>query len=260
MEKNFSYVPEFCPSCGEKLITKGVDLICLNENCGKQAYFRVEHFLHRMGTENITYKTLMKLGLDTIEKCYEIDEWEIASIDGFGMKRAQQIVDEIQKTLYTTPDKFIAALGIPGIGRTLGKTMSDRFNIDMDNFFLFTKERSDFIGISGMGDILVDNIMENRSKYVDLYNFLLEKGMRFEEGEEKMLSGKQFCLTGKGTMGRKELQDLIMSKGGIVKSSVTKSTDFLVSADPESNSSKTKKAKKYGTEIISYEKLMEILK
>jgi len=259
MSENFEYVPSICPSCEQNLEWKGVDLICNNPECSNMLYYKVEHFLHKMGTENITYKTLMKLGLDTVEKCYEIDEWEIASIDGFGVKRAQQVVDEIQNTLITTPEKFIASLGMPGIGKTLGKIMSTKFDIDIHNFFLFYKFYDDFIEIDGIGEILAKNIMDNRMKYFDLFMFLLEKGMTFENTGSNELEGKQFCLTGKGDVGRNELLNMISSKGGLIKG-ISKKTDYLVTADPESQSSKAKKARKYGVKIISYNELMEILK
>ena len=253
-----SSIPSICPSCNGPLISEGVDLICNNPECYGMLYYKVEHFLHKMGTENITYKTLMKLGLGTIEKCYEIDEWEIASIDGFGVKRAQQVVDEIQNTLITTPEKFIASLGIPGVGKTLAKAMCDVFDIDIDNFFLFNSSYEDFIDIDGIGEIIANNIIETRMNYFSLFMFLLEKGMKFESTGSNELEGKQFCLTGKGDIGRSELGDMITSKGGVIKG-ISKGIDYLVTADPESQSGKAKKARKYGVKIISYSELIEIL-
>jgi DNA ligase (NAD+) len=248
---------DWCPSCEQYLTWKGVDLVCTNPNCGDQAYNKVEHFLRRMGAENITVKTLMKLGLDTVEKCYEIDEWEIATMDGFGVKRAQVVVDEIQGTLYTTPDKLISALGIPGIGRTISKTLCNIYEDCID--FLFKADKGDFLMLDGIGEVLATNIIEHREKYKDLVNFLYGKGLRFEKSEgEKMLDGKIFTLTGKGSMGRKEIQNLITKAGGMVKG-ISKKTDYLVTGDIESKSGKAKKARKYGIEIISYEILLEML-
>ena len=247
----------FCPSCEQRLTWKGVDLVCTNADCGDQAYNKVEHFLRRMGAENITVKTLMKLGLDTVEKCYEIDEWEIATMDGFGVKRAQVVVDEIQGTLYNTPDKLISALGIPGIGRTISRTLCNTYEDCVDFFFKAGKD--DFLELDGIGEVLATNIIEHREKYKDLVNFLYGVGLRFEKSEgEKMMDGKTLTLTGKGPMGRKEIQDLITKAGGMVKG-ISKKTDYLVTGDIESKSGKAKKAREYGVEIISYETLLEML-
>jgi len=94
--------------------------------------------------------------------------------------------------------------------------------------------------------------------YFSLFMFLLEKGMKFESTGSNELEGKQFCLTGKGDIGRNELAEMISSKGGVIKG-ISKGIDYLVTADPESQSGKAKKARKYGVKIISYNELMEIL-
>jgi len=243
-----------CPSCGRKIGWKGVDLVCTYPMCGEQVYYKVEHFLRRMGAENITYKTLMKLGLDTIQKCYEIDEWEIATIDGFGVKRAQQIVDEIQGTLHTTFDKVIAAYGIPGVGRSTGKAISDKYTCEE---FFDEMSYEDLLRIDGIGEVTAGKIADNILDFLEIVNYLFTKGMRFEE-TEKQFQGVQFTLTGKVPMTRGQLQSLISSKGGVVKG-ISKKTNYLVTADPESNSSKAKKARQYGIEIISYDELLKML-
>lgn len=248
-----------CPSCSNKTEWKGVDIVCTNPECVEQAYYKVEHFLRRMGAENITYKTLMKLGLDTIEKCYEIDEWEIASIDGFGVKRAQQIVNEIQGTLHTTFDKVIAAYGMPGVGRSVGKAIADRFSDPYEFFENATlRNMKNILEIDGIGEIIAKTIADNILDFYNYVEMLYLKGMTFEEGGKKMFDGVKFCLTGKGPMSRGALQTLITGVGGVVKG-ISKTTDYLVIADPESQSGKAKKAQQYGVKIISYEELIEML-
>ena len=51
---------------------------------------------------------------------------------------------------------------------------------------------------------------------------------------------------------------MIEKKGGSVRS-MSRSVDYLVAADPDSNSGKAKKAREYNIPIISYEELMEML-
>ena len=70
---------------------------------------------------------------------------------------------------------------------------------------------------------------------------------------ENTESRGQVCMTGKGPMGRKELQKIIEDRGYEFTSSVTKSTDILLCEDPEGTSSKLQKARKNGTQLISYE-------
>jgi DNA ligase (NAD+) len=91
-----------------------------------------------------------------------------------------------------------------------------------------------------------------------VYEYLLGKGLSFDVEENKKFVGQEFALTGKGPMGRKEITELIENNGGSVKS-VSKTTNYLVCEDPESNSGKLQKAKKYGTKIISYDELLKII-
>ena len=75
------------------------------------------------------------------------------------------------------------------------------------------------------------------------------------------LEGKQFVITGsvEHFANRKELQELIESKGGKVTGSVTAKTAYLINNDAASNSSKNKKAKELGVPIISEEEFLRML-
>jgi DNA ligase (NAD+) len=263
VKSKYVTMPNICPSCDHDLVMKGVDLVCPNDDCISRSFKRVEHFLRTMGAENITQKTLIKLGLDTIEKCYEIDEFEIASFDGFGVKRGRQIVAEIEKTLVTTPDRFIRALGIPHVGKTFSKSLYDYFRPQCENDDHFMEMAwnltpSKLMEIDGVGDVIANNYFKNIRMYGEgLFSFLLNKGLQWER-VSRSLAGLNFCMTGKGPFGRKELQLMIEKKGGAVRS-MSKSVDYLVAADRNSQSEKAKKARAYGIEIIDYNDLMEML-
>jgi len=59
--------------------------------------------------------------------------------------------------------------------------------------------------------------------------------------------------------GRKEIANDIAAAGGETHSSVGKTTDYLVQADPDKVSSKSKKATKLGVAIIGEEELEEMM-
>lgn len=247
-------IPIECPSCGNALFVRGVDLICNNDICDVSAYYKVEYFLRTLGAENISYKTLMKLGLNTIEDCYEIDEWEISSIEGFGVKRGEQIIGEIQSTLQTSPEKLLAAFGIPNISLITAQSIINKIG-SLEK--VFDSDASKFERIEGIGEKTAKYLVDHLPKYVKLYEFLKENGLTFEDRGDK-LKEKIFCLTGKGPMGRQNLINAIEGEGGLVKG-MSKSVDYLVCANKDSNSGKAKKAHKYGTKIITYDELMEMI-
>jgi DNA ligase (NAD+) len=75
------------------------------------------------------------------------------------------------------------------------------------------------------------------------------------------LKGKSFCFTGELTaMPRKEAQDAVLRNGGEIKSSVTKGLTYLVTNDPNSGSTKNKKAQALGTTIIGEVEFLKLIK
>lgn len=239
-----------CPSCDGDIQWSGVDLICSNINCEGSKTKKIAHFFKVLGAEYISETTVRNLGVETIEEMYELDEFDIANIDGFGMKKAEQIVNEIQKTLKTTPDKLLAAFSIPGISIENAKIVISKNN--WNNIFDIKEDDV------GLGPKTSKKLVDNINIYRPLYNFLLENGLSFKEIEHTNISGKIFALTGSMPMKRDYITRLIENKGGIVKT-VTKSTDYLVASDISSNSSKLKNATKYDIKIIDFDELMLML-
>lgn len=75
-----------------------------------------------------------------------------------------------------------------------------------------------------------------------------------EEGSELKidLRGKKVLFTGTGPYSRSALTAILKRNGAIVQKSVTKETDILILGDIESTSNKAKKARKYGTKMVTY--------
>ena len=251
-------IPLTCPSCDGDIAWKGVDLVCINEHCPSKTLKEVEFYLRNLGVENITSVTLEKLNVHYIEELYSLDEYEIAEIDGFGIKSGEMIVNEITKTMNTTEEKLLPALGISGVGKEMSKNLLKCFG-SIENIFAI--DQKELQACDGVGPKIAENIVKNVSRCEKLYDYLINNvGMKFTKEEGKMftLQDKKFTLTGKSDIGRKELQNMIEKQGGTV-SGISKTTNYLVTNDLESQSGKMKKAKAYGVPIISYEDLMEII-
>ena len=254
-----------CPACKSELVWEGVDLKCTNDGCWRKSYKELEHFLRSMGAENITEKTLMKLGIDHLEMLYEVDEWSISTIDGFGVKRAQQIVDEIQGTLFSTPEILLRSFGMKNIGKTASKEITKHLYriTDDDNAlmeYVFSLPYDELIKIDGIGDVTARTFVNEIGNHRDKYEFLKRMGLQFmNENTKGKLDGLKFALTGKGWLGRKEIQTLVEREGGEVKT-LSKSTNYLVkNAEDTRETSKYKKAMKYGVTVMSYDDLKDWL-
>lgn len=264
VKKTDPCIIEKCPSCYSDVSWKGVDIVCSNEDCVESVYKKIAYFLRKMGVENITEVTIRKLELTNIEDCYKITELDIASFDGFGINKGEQITNEIKKTLVNTPDKFIAALGISGVSDVIAKSIVDYYRgINTDDYMvmddIFNTDEFSLTSIDGIGEIIAENFVNEIKKYEGLLNFLYDMGLKWKTNVVTSITGKIFTLTGKGTFTRQEYHSIITNNGGIVKG-MSKNTHYLVAADTKTDSSKAKKARQYGVLIITYEDLINMLK
>ena len=75
------------------------------------------------------------------------------------------------------------------------------------------------------------------------------------------LEGKAFCITGKllHYPNRDALVADIEKNGGKVVSGVSAKTDYLITNDKDSGSSKNQKAAKFGTKIISEDEFLALI-
>lgn len=78
--------------------------------------------------------------------------------------------------------------------------------------------------------------------------------------EMDALGGLSFCFTGAMEYNRDDLERTVKAFGGQVRGSVSAKLDYLVQADENSTSTKSKKAKQLGVKIITPEKFFTLLK
>ena len=244
----------FCPSCNGLAVWEGVDLVCVNKDCSKMAIKKITHFFKTLGSEYMSEKTIEKLNVTTIEDMYELNELNMIQIDGIGIKKAEQIVYETQKTLKTEPEKLLAAFGIDSIGNTLSKEIMKQFTMD---------ELFDTIDINKLSFILgpktKEKFLNKINEYSQLYTFLKMRGLKFKEnGGGQMFEGKKFTLTGKAPLKRTLIVALIEKNGGTV-ASISKTTNYLITSDMDSQTGKMKNALEYGTKIMSYDELLSMM-
>jgi DNA ligase (NAD+) len=214
--------------------------------------------LRALGAEGISHKTLEKIGVGSILGLYEIDEFDIMEHDGFGIKRANQVFDIIQKTLRTDGASLLRAFGISGIGRTASKALVNHFgNIQA----VLVARQNELEEVDGIGPITASYIRYAQENCLNLIKQLERIGLQltYEEEVESEMTGMIFSMTGKLPMKRDLLVKLIESHGGVWKNSVTKKTHYLITNNPNSTSGKMKNANKYGTRVISFDDLMRMV-
>ena len=188
-----------------------------------------------------TIRQLYKKGIiRSVGDFYRVSEADLTGLEGFGEKKITNFLQQLEKVRELTAPELISRLGIPLVQqkalKKLGiQSMEDFQNFDDDSF------------VTGQNIIAWKKREENQL----LLNQLLS-AVSLKETDAGESRG-QVCMTGKGPLGRKELQKIIEERGYEFSSSVTKSTDILLCEDPEGGSSKLQKARKNGTALISYE-------
>ncbi len=269
-------IPKECPVCGHDTQIKndnGVkSLYCVNDQCLAKKIKSFTHFVSRnaMNMEGLSEATIEKLiakgYIKELADLYHLQNYkdEICSMEGFGEKSYQNLIDSMEKSRHTSQARFIYSLGIPNVGLSNAKLICKEYKNDFDKIRNLTFE--ELVGIPGIGDVIAQTIIaffakeENRIIIDDLLKEII-----FEKEEEPAggtkLEGKVFVITGSVNHfnNRDEVKEVIEKMGGKVTGSVTKNTDYLINNDNMSNSSKNKKAKELGIAIITEEEFLAII-
>lgn len=255
-----------CPKCGQPVVREGVDLVCNNEACGGQALQRIVRFVEVAEIEEVGKKNLQKFfdeGLIvTPADLYRLTKEQLLKLEKFGDRSADVVIENISKKKELPLDRFLTALGIEGLGKSVGGVLALKYqSLDV----IRKLNETELCSIEGFGSITAVQIVEGLAKNQDLINDLLTvvsiKATQVGTSDigSFCLTGKvEFELNGKKYDSRNEIESLIKSKGGSIKSAVSKDLTYLVCDEP-SNSSKFQKAIKLGVKIITGKDMVTIL-
>ena len=272
--------PTKCPVCGGATkIIKDNDtetLICTNPNCKGKLLGKLSHFVSKnaMNIEGLSEATLAKFIEEGYVKSF-IDLYQlktgfyndIVSLEGFSKKSTDKLMVAIEKSKFTTLDRFIYALCIPLIGKSASKTISKHFNGDFDLFseygWNFDYKLLDDFG-SAMSQSVTNYLEKSMNEIRELAGYMTFKQSDLKKSSDSKidLSGKIFVITGslETFKNRDAAKEKIESLGGKVVGSVSKKTNYLVNNDIDSTSGKNKKAKELGVPIITEKQLLEMIK
>jgi DNA ligase (NAD+) len=252
--------PKECPSCGEPIHRPEGEAAhrCFNPACPAQVVERIFHFASKggMDIEGMGGKLALQLAEKRLvvspADIYFLTKEDLLPLDLMADKRAQNLIDAIDRSKDRPLPNIIFALGIPGVGETAAVVLAERFGT-IDKLARVTADEVDEIG--GIGPILAESIVKffSDENTVQILNKLKEGGVKFvpyksERREVKAIAGKTFIITGTLSKPRDHFKKQIENAGGKVSSSVSKKTDFVLAG--ESAGSKLDKAKKLGIEII----------
>jgi len=257
-------MPDTCPVCSSelKLDDGNTSLWCENSACPAKLERRILHWLDRLevlGLGGSTVHALCEAGyVQSLPDMYFITQDQAAAATG-GARAGEKIIEAILGKNEIPLWRFLAGLGIHGLGRSTSKDVAKNFKT-LET--VRSKTAAEFIQLDGIGDTVGNSIVDGLVALSDEIDRLVDI-LDIEEVQDASgpLVGKSFCLTGALPSGTKRavMAGRIEAAGGESKSGVGKGLNYLVMADPNSTSSKAEKARKLGTECISEEQLEEMM-
>ena len=260
--------PKFCPSCGSELVEIGANLFCINTNhCKAQIVQRVVHYCSRnaMNIEGVSEQTALQfydnLNLRTVADIYSLTKEQLISLDKFKDKKAQNIINAIQKSKNVSLDKFIFSLGILNVGKKTALDLAKHFKT-LKN--LRNAKKEELLEINDVGEVVADSIIQffATEQNNDIISLLLNSGVSVQEQNNinsvGVFTNKICVLTGTlSKYTREEATVLIQNMGGSVSSSVSKNTDFVIYG--ENAGSKLGKAQQLGVKTIAESEFYDLL-
>lgn len=264
-EKKFT-MPKNCPACGSAL-AKGelVAYICPNKKCSAKNERYIEHFVSVFDIYEMGPKILRRFkdeGLITdAADIFTLSKEDIALLDRFGDKSAENIINEIKEKKKIPLSKFLWALGILHVGEETARDLAQTFST-LERVMSATRdELNDIENIGGavsesVYDFFNDKSNLNFIKKLKDNGVIVEKVVKAEKGK---LSGLIFVLTGTlSTMSRDIAKERILALGGKTATSVSKNTSFVIAG--EETGSKLSNAKKLGVKVLSEQAFLNMLK
>jgi NAD-dependent DNA ligase len=232
----------------------GVELVTLTET-DEQKLKKNISFFEILEADNVSEGVITQLwdaGYKTIKDILSLTTSDLEKIERFGKRKAKIVYDSIQKSVTNVSlSKLQHATGIfKGLGSKKLLLLED---------FVTKPTIDQVMAIEGFAEISAKSYIDS---YDEFFNFVKDLPITISEKVEVVktgndLDGKQFVFTG---VRRKDLEEVIVSRGGLIGGSVSKNTTHLVMKSKGSGSSKETKAISLGITILTVEELEDLLK
>ena len=268
-------LPKSCPCCHRPLEYKenGVDVRCTNESCPDVVIRTAQHFFSTIGVKGLSTTSMTKVyyalnydssitGLQLIaDLIHHPDQFDV-----LGIGNCKKITEDIKKKLSTVSlATLMAATNLfKGLGVIKISLVLDHFDIST-TYGLQGLLLMQITDVKGYDHTSADNFYNGVKPFIDFYESIKDYVETEEDLKEDVketttngrMVGQLVCFTG---FRNPEMERLIVSEGGKVKNSLTKSTTILVVKDSSVTTTKVQKAQSYGIRVVDEIELRELLK
>ena len=237
--------PTNCPACNSVLEFVGDQLFCQNNSCPAKSAKRLEHFAKTLKIRGLGPSTIDRLGLEDYQDIYSLTQEEISFLLD-SEKLGTKLHNEIQKSKSVDLITLLPAFSIPLIGSSATNKLAKHISS-------LSEITPEICTEAGLGPKAASNLLDwlvNTFHFQGYYNlpftFTCNKRAEVTNTDTK----GTVCITGKlksyPTTAAEE--KVLVKKGDLVKSSLTKDVTILVN-ESGIESAKIKKAEQMGITI-----------
>ena len=177
-------------------------------------------------------------------------------------KNTDKVLAAIEDSKKNSPAKLLTGLGIFGVGSAAARDLINYFG-SIEKISKATIE--ELKNVPDIGEVTAKNIFSffRDEDNLKILNELKGDGLTMEienlaQDSTSEIRGKSFVLTGTlAKYKRAEATKLIEERGGLVKGSVSKVTDYVIAG--EEAGSKLTKAQQLGIKILSEDEFEKLL-
>ncbi|MFH0947409.1 MAG: NAD-dependent DNA ligase LigA [Elusimicrobiota bacterium] len=271
-------IPNKCSVCGQPIVKEKAEEVawrCINPSCPAQLERGLVHFAKReaMDIEGlgdaVVQQLISKKLVHDFADIYYLKKDDLLKLELFKDKKAQNLLDAIEKSKSRPLSRLLFGLGIRNVGEKAAMTLAKKF-LTLDDLIKATVD--DLQKIYEVGPImaesvvkffalpetkkLVEKLKKTGVKTVEHFHEPFRKEGSILRGE---LEGKTFVFTGElKNFSRTDAEAKVRELGGNDASSVSQKTDFVVAGD--NPGSKYKKAQKLGVKTISEDEFLKMIK
>ena len=262
-------VPAKCPSCNGALEREesGAILRCISGlSCSAQKVQAIKHFVSRnaLNIEGLGEKIITQLvdknKIKNASDLYLLQKDDLLTLEGFGNKSADNLLNAIELSKSTTLQRFIYSLGIREVGEATALNLSLVFRSLQK---IIEAKEEDLLEINDIGPVaarFISSFFADEESQQLLNKFILNGIILAVPSEENdsNLSKKVIVITGSfSSISRSQLKEELIRLGARVTSSVSAKTDYLVAGDKPG--SKLLKAENLNVLILSEEEILELM-
>jgi len=256
-------IPLNCPHCQAPLCKKDKQLHCPNsQNCLPQILGSLRLFCNTLDILGLSEKTIEKLyqanKIRVPGDFYKLKIEDISQLDNLGEKSAKNIIHQIQSKKSLSLKQVFDAAIIPNFSAArVQQLITNGYDTPQK---IINISQSELESLPGFQKTLANKVWQGiqlRKKWIE--SILSQIVLKDHSSKALKLSSLSFAITGSLSQPRQTYIDLIESLGGKISSSISQNTNYLLTNDTSSKSSKFLSAQKLNVKIINEDQFNQLI-